>query len=509
MKQISARRNFSCLLIAGALAGSVSILPIPANQLQAKAADKKVTLDEMWKDDAVGADLTKSAGKKTDKKPETKTVDTDTNFKIEIPEGVSSTTKGSEKEEVAEEPQEKSEEKTATEKTDSNSGQASSEPRKIKPLCSLSELKQSTLVKDGGWPGVGPFKNQQADALLDEHNNKLEMKSEGEHVKEASLKLVNHSNNLKDLLALQMTTDFFLEALGASGNKIAAFNKDLEQKQETLSNLSAEGMLTLSAGPYEVSIAKDGNSEDTTASANGLLISVKNTELVPLVEEKPETKDTDSSTDTRDNTDSTSTTDSTVSEKENPSEEKDLTPKVSSSDSGDNTSEETESVLDKPIVYNAGSSSTTKIASRPPVGSTATPGTTSGADKKDLLKQQFTTLISTWQSIKRRAVKNRQKENLTRILGGKALATQSQAIKFLLEKHRYYEMTPGSMEVTSYKALTPGRKYEVVAKISERRRYIDADNLRILKDQKTNYTVSYIVEQIRGQWLITDSKVVK
>lgn len=508
MKQISARKIFSCLLVAGALDGGLVSLHIPATIAQAKDETKKVTLDEMWKDDSIADDL--GAKKKPEKKESPKTVDTDTNFKLEVPDGSQSSLDNeipAETTETAEEnPNQDSDSKSEDEKT------AESEPveRKIKPLCNRAAFKKSTLVKSGGWPGVGPFKESEQNTLIDEQNNKVEMTADGELIREASLTLVNQSNKLSGLLSLQMTTDFFLEALGASGNKIAAFNADLEQKQETLSSLSSEGKLTLNAGPYEVSIAK-GQSEENQDNSSGLLISVKNTEMEPLPKAKTEdteAKETKEPVETKVEANQTSTTDSTTEDLE-PSTDSDPDEKntiVSSSDTDtDNDTEnstdrdtDSTSVLDKPIVYNAGSSKTTVIASRPP----------EPAKKKDLLKEQFTTLISNWQSIKRRAVKNRQKENLSRILGGKALATQSQAIKFLLDKHRYYEMTPGTMEVTSYKALTPGKKYEVVAKISERRRYIDADNLRILKDQNTNYTVSYVVEQIRGQWLITDSKVV-
>lgn len=496
--------------MAGAV-GFHQVCPNPGNAvLAAEAAsskgDKEVNLDEMWKDDSI---------KKKDAEKPTKTVDTDTDFKIVMPEGGVDTTSTEETEETeaGEEKQESAKssenESVSEEKSEGSPAELPQAEKKIKPLCTTEQLKGSVFVKSGGWPGIGPFKTEEGDELVDQYKNRLQFKSEGNQVREAQLKLVNKGTGTKagvdNLLSVQMAADFFLEALGARGSKIADFNSVLEEKQEFLSDQETKSdKLTLNAGTYEVSIEKDGSSSD-----GELTIRVKNTAVYEVAKTPETTQVKDTSNDEPDS----NPVNSELSENQNKNENdtgddtSDLSPNPNGvkprSTSATSSGPSSDSVLDRPITYGADDDDDNKLIAAKPGGDLQ-----QGSEEKDLLKQQFTNLINTWQLIKRRAVKNRQRENLTRILGGKALATQSQAIKFLLDKHRYYEMTPGTMTVESYKAITPDRKYEVVAKINERRRYIDADTLSVLKDENTSYTVSYVVEQIRGQWLITDSKVV-
>ena len=533
MKRLSGSRLILSLSLSLSFAITESvginlICPNPGNAVLAAEStatkgDKEVNLDEMWKDDSIekSTDDSGQVKKKTEgKSPQT--VDTDTDFKIVMPEGGVDTTTTSEGEETSTEAREEespSDEK-AQEKTEENATQLPPGEKKIKPLCTTEHLKGSVFVKSGGWPGVGPFKTGDGDELVDQYKNRLQYKAEGNQIQEAQLKLANRGAGSKagvdQLLSVQMAADFFLEALGARGSKIADFNSVLEEKQEFITDQQSNpDKLTLNAGFYEVSIEKDGSGSD-----GELTISVKNTEVYDASNKGTASDELDSNPvdselsqkekeNENENENGNDTGDDTSDLAPNPNGVKPKTSLASSSTDSDSGSG---SVLDKPITYSNVTSDDDddddddqddKLLAIKPGGDIQP-----GSEEKDLLKRQFINLITTWQSIKRRAVKNRQKENLTRILGGKALATQSQAIKFLLDKHRYYEMTPGTMTVESYKAITPNRKYEVVAKINERRRYIDADTLSVLKDENTNYTVSYVVEQIRGQWLITDSKVV-
>lgn len=500
------------------MAGTVGfhqVCPNPGNSVLAaetasSKGDKEVNLDEMWKDDSI---------KKNAEKP-TKTVDTDTDFKIVMPEGGVDTTSTEETDETEAEEEKpesakssKSESSVTEEKSEDSPAELPPAEKKIKPLCTTEQLKGSVFVKSGGWPGIGPFKTGEGDELVDQYKNRLQYKSEGNQVREAQLKLVNKGTGTKagvdNLLSVQMAADFFLEALGARGSKIADFNSVLEEKQEFLSDQETKSdKLTLNAGTYEVSIEKESSGSD-----GELTISVKNTAVYEVAKAPETTQVKGPSSDEPDS----SPVNSELSESRNENKSdtgddtSDLSPNPDGvkprSTSATSSGPSSDSVLDRPITYGADDDDAddddNKLIAVKPGGDLQ-----QGSEEKDLLKQQFTNLINTWQLIKRRAVKNRQRENLTRILGGKALATQSQAIKFLLDKHRYYEMTPGTMTVESYKEITPDRKYEVVAKINERRRYIDADTLSVLKDENTSYTVSYVVEQIRGQWLITDSKVV-
>lgn len=463
----------------------------------AYAAEEEGSLNEMWKDKSI-----------LDKSNSAKPLDTGTDFKIEMPsasahdkstateskDNVKESTEDTEKSAIesdssAKAPSAKAEKEEEKEKTEE-----AKKEQVIKYLCTLDELKESVLVKSGGWPGVGPFKasDDSTNTFLDDNDNKIELKASGNKVDQAELKLANFKGEPSDLLTLQMTTDFFLEALGAKGGKIARFNSIFEEKQNDLTN-EKEAKLTLNAGKLEVSIAKTG----TESNKSDVLISVVSTELVDKEEPKVETKTIEEPSIEPDK----KIDNETKTEPKKP-EATDLSAKKPDPPVNVNSGTEKGSILDKPVSYHL-KNYEKKLATKPQDLKVAE------SNQPDPLKQRFSKLIENWQAVKRRAVKNRQKQNLFKILGGKALSRQSQAIKWLLDNHRYYEMTPISMNLERYKELTPKKKYEVVAKISERRKFIDANKMRILKDTTTTYTVSYIVENIRGQWLIIDSKVLK
>ncbi|MBX9670635.1 MAG: IMS domain-containing protein [Candidatus Obscuribacterales bacterium] len=350
------------------------------------------------------------------------------------------------------------------EKTDS-SAIGSTAAGDSQALCSFNTLTNSDLVKSGGWPGVGPFSQDKdkGDVLVDESKNQIKVSLSGEEVTHAELLLVNQAAKPSQLLALQMTTDFLLEAVGAPPGKIADFNSALMKEQEKLVSGSEEH-LNLKAGTYKVQIQKKPAQDSTVPGNVSYLIGLDNQKpliaLVPTVQTNPTKTDTSFSV---------------WSPPEHP-----------------------KTALSTP--------STTK----PPASTTTTSKTTPATTSKpnEILHRQFANLVISWQKVKRTAVKNRQSSSLTNILGGKALAMQNRAIDWLMNTKQYYEMTPIQLQVQAYKEVTPGNKYEVETFIKERQQLMSADTMKPVKDKVMAYNVVYTVEKIRGAWLITDTRMV-
>ncbi len=349
--------------------------------------------------------------------------------------------------------------------TASSSSEPLSTSGPMQPLCKLASLQSSDLVKSGGWPGVGPFAQDKSDsaALVDDSKNRIKLKLSGEDVTHAELLLVNQSPKPSQLLAIQMTADFLLEAVGAQPGRIADFNNDMMKNQEKLSGATADGSVNLKAGTYVVQIQKKPAQEATVPGNVSFLIALDNQKPAIVATASPKTA-----------------------------------PPTSFS------------------IYSTPSTTTPPTTSTPPATTTTppktaiattTPPTTPKSD--DLLHKQFSNLITSWQQVKRAAVKNRQSASLSRILGGNALATQNRAIEWLIENKRYYEMTPVELKVLTYTEITPGAKYEIETFIKERRQLVSADSMKVEKDTTQAYNVVYTVERIRGAWLITDTRMVK
>lgn len=319
------------------------------------------------------------------------------------------------------------------------------------PLCTLTELKGSEFVTSGGWPGVGPFVPDagKTNEMVDEAKNRLKVNLSGEDVTQAELYLVNQAKN-NNRLALQMTTNFFLEALGAKSGRIADFNHSLEEKKAVL---ETKPEIDLKTGNYAVKIQRKRFAE-TPAGRDAYVIAVRSE--APITLGRP----------------------------------------------GRSDATRPASVLSTPIVYKPSSTTTTPPVTVHQTQPPAKP------PQNEALKRQFTTLMQQWQELKRQTVKSRQSHNLTAILGGKALQVQTQAINKLNEKGLFYEMTPISLDVAGYDEVTPGRTYLVHVNFKEKQKLIVANTLAVLKESEKTYAVDYTVENIRGQWLIIDSKVV-
>jgi hypothetical protein len=332
------------------------------------------------------------------------------------------------------------------------------------------------LIKSGGWPGVGPFAQDkdESDALVDEAKNRLKVKLSGDDVTHAELLLVNQPAKANQMLAVQMTADFLLEAVGAQSGKIADFNSALSNNQEKLSSGADDASINLKAGTYVVQIQKKPAQDGTGPGKVAYLIALDNQK--PAVVASATTPKVDNTsfsvfTPNAGSQASTHTTPTTIST-------------TTTSSSTPKTTSTTPKTATTPR---------TTIASKPPA--------------EDLLHKQFSNLINNWQQIKRSAVKTRQADSLSRILGGKALSTQNIAIQWLLDNKKYYEMTPLELRIQSYKEITPGSKFEVETYIKERRQLMNANTMKAEKDSTSAYNVIYTVEKIRGSWLITDTRM--
>jgi hypothetical protein len=124
------------------------------------------------------------------------------------------------------------------------------------------------------------------------------------------------------------------------------------------------------------------------------------------------------------------------------------------------------------------------------------------------LKEDFVNLIKAWQKVKKSAVRTRQTEELADVLAGNALAKQTDAVKWLTEHHRYYEMTPKGVTVDKYAEISAGKKYLVAAQVREAYKYVDADSRNVVKESDDTYRVNYTIEKIGWHWAITDSSLV-
>jgi len=326
------------------------------------------------------------------------------------------------------------------------------------PLVTLDSFRASALVSKGGWPGVGPFKQQGSEPtlLVDDIGNKIKLELEGQQVARAELSLVDRKQRAvqTDLLDMQMNVDFLLQALGVKSGKIADLNQELDKNKELIFRPERSNPLNLTTGRLLVSIEKrrsdSGSGFDYNIAVNSL--------------------------------DANRTV---IKEHSIGEDAKKPAVAVAPPATPDQTEPDT-SVMNTP----------------PPITMSAKPA----VDKpSDTLKEELATVIKNWQRIKKSVLKTRQTAELQTALGGRALALQLNAIKWLTDNHRYYDMTPKNVLVDQVTELLPGKKYVVLAEVQEGTKYMDEATHQTLKDTNDAYKVKYTLEKSGSKWLITDS----
>lgn len=131
-----------------------------------------------------------------------------------------------------------------------------------------------------------------------------------------------------------------------------------------------------------------------------------------------------------------------------------------------------------------------------------------GATGSDALKEEFTAVIRNWQKVKKVVVRQRQADELASALYGRALQRQTDAVKWLVNNRKYYDMSPLSVAVFKYTEIIPGIKYLVSSQVKESSKLIDEDSGKVLKESTDTYKVNYTIEKIQDRWLISDSAII-
>ncbi len=324
-------------------------------------------------------------------------------------------------------------------------------PATVAPMCTFDEFRASGFVVKKSWPGVGPFKASGDDIseMLDEKENRLKVSVKNQQVTSAQLGLGKlGSGNVRDVLDIEMATDFLLESLGAKPKKIAEFNKQLEKNKLALKP-GAKGV-TLTAGRLQVVIDRSQNANPYSCS-----IAVNSLDASKSV----------------------------IAEHGSVGKEEGNEPKE------ENKKPAILEAIKKPLIK--------PKAAAPAINPTEDP-------KRD----EFVATIKNWQQVKKVAIKKRDPAHLADILTGLALGKQTTAVKWLQDHGNYYDMDPRGCVVQKYQDLGGGKKYSVIAEVREFSKYIrEADN-SVLKEVDDKYVVNYTIEKVNDKWMISDSKLV-
>jgi hypothetical protein len=324
------------------------------------------------------------------------------------------------------------------------------------PMCSLEAFRNSSLVVKGGWPGVGPFKpssDSRGTEFIDDQENRVKVDVNGDQITRAEMTLANKrgsGSDQKELLDMQMHVDFLLEAVGIKPKRILDFNAQLEKQKDAF--LHNNSPLSVVTGRYAVSIERrsDSGQNDYVIAVNSLDAN-KRVIKEPWAAEAPKEKALPEST-------------------------------------GANTTIR--------MTMDGGKQNEHKPAK-------TAPKVAAHADSAQL-KAQFAELINGWQKVKKAAVRNRQTDDLASVLGGKALTRQTEAVKWLVSNHRYYDMNPKGVVVDQFTEIS-ANKYMVAAQVHEAYKFIDDQSGKVLREVDDVNKVNYTVEKQGNKWVITDS----
>lgn len=317
------------------------------------------------------------------------------------------------------------------------------------PLVKLDEFNNSHFIKQGGWPGIGPFHRQAGadDVFVDQAGNSLGLHVSGGRVSQATFNLVNKTATYDDFLDLQVASEFLLEGLNVKPKTIMEFNQQLEDAKDSLLNQPATAPITINAGRYIATINKETNNQGEGKFS--FVLSVVSRDANPEVIKEHSKEIANSILNSK---------------------------KQSDFIIRQNTAQETEPTPAKAPATN--------------------------------LSETFSKTIQNWQDIKKVAVRQRKTDELAQVLAGRALIRQTEAIKWLSNNHKFYDMSPKGISVERFSEVTPGQKYAVFVEIKELSKLMDDTNNQVIKETDDSYKVNYTVEKINGEWFITDSAFV-
>jgi len=418
---------------------------------------------------------------------------------------------------------------------------AGDESKTTAALCSLESLNHSDLIKSGGWPGIGPFKPDNG-GFVDAGQNRLDIQSNNNKVTAAELRLNNQPKQTA-LVNLEMSTDFLLESLGAKAARISDFNSQFEKAKLKVLQSSKADPLNLSAGSYMVNLHPEA--DGSSADKYSFVIKVSGKDVSPDIvfhqAAQPATTEPPAATESTPAKVATSTrptdwsqpapneTTASTPVTAPPTRPKQTTTTAISTPSNLNFTIETkpkttartttpsapaktgESAEDnngwgttKPAGKTAIASVTPTPVTPHTVPTTEQPEDTSGSGKEDL-KTKFADIILNWQNVKKTAVRQKDTTELPQVLSDKALRKQSDAVKWLMDNKKYYEMTPKGVVVDKVVDLGKGQKYSVYAEVKEYSKYIDELTGKTIKITDDTYNVNYTVEKVGDRWFISDS----
>jgi hypothetical protein len=355
--------------------------------------------------------------------------------------------------------------------------------------CQLESFLHSNIVLGTSWPSVGPFKTTTPGpySLVDSAHNRIGLAVQDNKVMAAELDLLGGSNQIENFANLEMGADFLMEALGSKPKKINEINAQLEANTAVV-NGSFTGPIGLVCDPYVIILNKGDSplscklraSNKYMQGAETAQISMAdvNDVAVPTTLDAPPHKAPSASTRRPPTTAAVPTPDTSAPTATPPSDKY-------------------ERLLD----------SVTKESGSTAPGSSGPRGL-AGA-RTEGRKQEFLELIQSWQRLKKTAVKQRTTAHLSEVLAGAALTRQSGALKTLAEGHKYFDMTPKSVQVDRVEEMVPDKKYYVYAQIKENSKYVDESSGQIIKETDDTYKVRYVVEQAGDHWVISDSALIK
>jgi hypothetical protein len=342
------------------------------------------------------------------------------------------------------------------------------------PLCTVDSFARSALVSAGLWPGVGPFKVAEdggSSQLVDDAHDTIKLRA-NQQKKVTGVEMQLTGRPVRDFLGLEMTSDFLLEALGTRPARIADFNTQLENlKNKVLTK--GTGEQNLSAGRYLVYIKTTGKT--------GFNITVNNGEA--------------SADAIRDHSSGAAPQAATEDENAN--------------DNSSETRKRLLVMLGRPTPPADATRTGDSATGKPRKGQTQAVATADiSANPADSLKDTFHELIQNWQQIKKVAVKTRDTSELSKVLAGKALAIQTNGVKWLAQHHQYYDMQPMGVYIGSCSELIKNKKYSVMATVKELSKCYDETNDKLLRSQPDTYNVNYTVEKMGDHYVISDSAIV-
>lgn len=330
------------------------------------------------------------------------------------------------------------------------------------------------FVKSSTWPGFGPFKSSGDNEFMDSRENKMKLHVTGDQINAVEI-LVNEAPSTKQgFLNLQMVLDFVMEAVGAKPARISEVNRFIEKNKDTV--IRGEIPVVTSSGDYLVSLAP-------TAGKNAVDIQLTakdgTTPKLSLLPEPEKPLDT------------------------TPQWKESEPPALQPVNTTNNNAARSPKAAKKPP-----QTKTAKVA--PTANDVTSTSTSTGTSSGDSLKKELGDVIRNWQTIKKAAVRERQTDQLTKILSGPALARQTTSIKWLADNKQYYDLTPEGVTVDKCTVLSQKpMRYSVFAKVKEHSKLMPESGSKPIDEQETTYDVNYTLERANDHWTISDSLIVK